>query len=113
MVVEQEPAMAFAMLGLGVALYFIPTIIAAIRLHPNRVPIMLLNLFVGWTFIGWIAALIWSASAIRGADNKSGYSSKSTPAASYDELEKLADLKERGHITAEEFEAEKSKILNR
>jgi len=44
------------------ALYFLPAIIALHRQHPQQVPILLLNLFLGWTFLGWIAALIWSAS---------------------------------------------------
>lgn len=116
MVVEPEPTQAFVTLALVVALYFIPTIVAAIRGHQNRVSIMLLNLFLGWTGLGWLAALIWSASAI----NKLAIDGDlpRTPAASagadpYHELEKLAALKERGHITVEEFEAEKIKILNR
>lgn len=45
-------------------LYFIPAIIAAMRKHPNQNPIFLLNLFLGWTFLGWVAALIWSFTAV-------------------------------------------------
>lgn len=116
MVVEPESTQAFVTLALVVALYFTPTIVAAIRHHQNRVSIMLLNLFLGWTGIGWLAALIWSASALTKPDREGDL--LRAPAASaaadpYHELEKLAALKERGHITAEEFEAEKSKILNR
>lgn len=47
-------------------LYFLPFFIAEWRGHPNSIPIGLLNLFTGWTFIGWVAALIWSATAVRG-----------------------------------------------
>lgn len=46
------------------AAYFFPTFIAAVRVHPNALPIFLLNLSLGWTFLGWIGALIWSATAI-------------------------------------------------
>lgn len=46
---------------IGAAVYFLPTFIAAFRNHRNAVAIMLLNLFAGWTFIGWIGALVWSA----------------------------------------------------
>jgi len=42
------------------ALYFTPTIVAAIRHKRNLVAILVLNLFLGWTFIGWIVALIWA-----------------------------------------------------
>lgn len=45
-----------------VALYFLPVLIAAGRSHRNFASIALLNLFTGWTLIGWLAALIWSAS---------------------------------------------------
>jgi hypothetical protein len=116
MVVEPEPTKAFVTLALVVALYFIPTIVAAIRHHQNRVSIMLLNLFLGWTGLGWLAALIWSASAINKPSGDGGIhrAPVAKPGADpYHELEKLAALKERGHITAEEFEAEKAKILNR
>ena len=49
---------------LGLAFYFIPTIIAIRRDHPNKVAIILLNFFLGWIGIGWIGALIWSVLAI-------------------------------------------------
>jgi hypothetical protein len=45
---------------ISVAIYFIPTIIAMARHHRNALAIFLLNFFFGWTFFGWIAALIWS-----------------------------------------------------
>ncbi len=44
----------------GLALYFLPTIIAAARHAKNLVGILLLNIFVGWTGIGWVATLVWS-----------------------------------------------------
>ena len=47
---------------LGFVLYFIPTIVAEARGHQQKVPIILLNLFLGWTFLGWVAALVWSAT---------------------------------------------------
>ncbi|MBL4802640.1 MAG: superinfection immunity protein [Emcibacter sp.] len=54
----------------GFTIYFIPTIVAAIRNHPNVVAISLLNIFLGWTFLGWVGALIWSATNIASSDNK-------------------------------------------
>lgn len=41
-------------------IYFIPSYIAYKKNHNNKVPILLLNVFLGWTFLGWVAALIWS-----------------------------------------------------
>ncbi|WP_158748394.1 superinfection immunity protein [Acidobacterium sp. S8] len=42
------------------AIYCLPTIIAVYRNHHSRVPIILVNILLGWTAIGWIIALIWS-----------------------------------------------------
>jgi hypothetical protein len=40
-------------------LYFLPTIIATNRGH-HVTGILLLNLFLGWTGIGWVAMLLWA-----------------------------------------------------
>lgn len=45
----------FAML----IIYLIPTIIAGFRKHNNFAPILIVNLFTGWTFIGWFVAFVW------------------------------------------------------
>lgn len=42
------------------AIHFLPTIIAGLRGARSVVGIFLLNLFLGWTVIGWVVALIWS-----------------------------------------------------
>ena len=45
--------------------YTAPLIIAMVRGH-HRLPwIGLLNIAAGWTIVGWIAALVWSVTAIR------------------------------------------------
>lgn len=50
---------------LGIFIFYVlPSIIAIYRKHPNVVPVVLINLFLGWTLIGWIVAIIWSATAI-------------------------------------------------
>ena len=45
------------------AIYFIPIIIAYIRRHNNFVAICLLNIFTGWTFLGWLASLLWALNS--------------------------------------------------
>ncbi|MCL1885621.1 MAG: superinfection immunity protein [Dehalococcoidia bacterium] len=45
---------------ISVVIYFLPTIIAVLRHHRNALAVFLVNLFFGWTFIGWVIALIWS-----------------------------------------------------
>ena len=43
-------------------IYFIPSIIANNRNHRQSTAIFLLNLLLGWTFIGWGAALVWAVT---------------------------------------------------
>jgi hypothetical protein len=45
---------------LGLAVYFLPTIIAAARRCKSILGIILVNIFTGWTFIGWVISLVWS-----------------------------------------------------
>lgn len=48
-----------------VLLYFFPTVIAFSRRKSNTAAIFMLNLFLGWSFIGWIIALVWAVSKDR------------------------------------------------
>ena len=56
-------------------LYLLPTFIAFARGHRNRVPILLVNLFLGWSFLGWLVALIWSFTS----NTKSNEANHSSP----------------------------------
>jgi ABC-type cobalamin transport system permease subunit len=42
------------------ALYFLPVIIAMARKQRNTASILVVNVFLGWTLIGWVVALAWS-----------------------------------------------------
>lgn len=44
----------------AIALYFLPTIEANINTQPNTMSIFLVNLFLGWSLIGWVVALAWA-----------------------------------------------------
>lgn len=46
---------------LYIAIYFLPTIVAFLTHHKNKLSIFFLNLLLGWTFIGWVIALVWAA----------------------------------------------------
>lgn len=48
--------MHFLIFVLG--LYFLPAIVAALRHTHNATGILLLNIFFGWTVIGWFVALL-------------------------------------------------------
>jgi hypothetical protein len=47
--------------GFGFVMYFLPSIIALVRGKRDIVAILLLNLFLGWTLIGWVVALVWAS----------------------------------------------------
>ena len=48
----------------GLLFYFLPTVISWNRSHQQTGPIIILNVLLGWTFLGWVVALAWSASAV-------------------------------------------------
>ena len=50
----------FFVLGIIILVYFFPTITASSRKHNNASAIGVLNLFLGWTFLGWVIALVWA-----------------------------------------------------
>ena len=57
-----DPTLAIILLiGPG---YALPWAIAILRGHPQAANIGILNLLLGWTVLGWIAALVWSATAM-------------------------------------------------
>jgi hypothetical protein len=49
---------------LVLALYLLPWLIALQRGHPNAGSIAVIDIFLGWTFVGWVVALAMACSAI-------------------------------------------------
>lgn len=37
--------------------YFVPSIVAVSRKMPNKGSTIVVNIFLGWTFVGWVVAL--------------------------------------------------------
>jgi len=50
-------------LFISLVIYFVPVIVAYIRKHKNIIPITILTIFLGWTFIGWLASLMWALNS--------------------------------------------------
>lgn len=48
----------FTIIVLGV--YFLPTIQAFTAKKRNAASIAVVNLFLGWTFLGWVVAMAWA-----------------------------------------------------
>jgi uncharacterized membrane protein len=91
----------------GVAvLYFLPSFIAWNK--PNGNTVMTINLFLGWTFVGWVIALalsFWNTEQkviIQQAEKKED---------NLDKIAKLKLLRDSNAITEDEYNNEKSKLL--
>jgi hypothetical protein len=52
------------------ALYFVPIIVACCREHHNVGSIAVINVFLGWTFIGWVLALAMACSRVQPTSRK-------------------------------------------
>lgn len=46
-------------------IYFIPAINGYSKQHRSRALILVVNVFLGWTVLGWLIALAWSAGSAR------------------------------------------------
>jgi len=51
---------SFVVLFFILFLYFIPSIVAAYRMHSKSTAIRVLNILAGWTLIGWVVATVWA-----------------------------------------------------
>ena len=129
------------------AIYFLPSIIAILKRKSNMLAIILLNVFLGWTFVGWLVSLIWSVTndveesriVINNnnltPERNNSFQNLSNQSVPYQELNllnsnestnlesqnipnKITQLKEikelldNDILTKEEFEQQKTKILN-
>ena len=60
-------------------IYFLPSLVARFRRHPNRRLIYAINLFLGWSAIGWILALALAVFATRPGRPLSTFGTRSGP----------------------------------
>ncbi len=61
----------FVVVIAALIIFFIPTIVAFRRRHPNRWPILLVNAMFGGTGLGWFGALIWASNAVHKSETGS------------------------------------------
>ena len=69
------------------ALYMLPTIEAWLKSHPNLTSIALVNIFLGWTLIGWVVAIVW-------AFKRSEYQANPGPPEAYEPMFPQAEAKQ-------------------
>ena len=96
-----------ALIVLAFLIYFFPTIVVLNRNHRSTGAIFVVNLFLGWTLLGWVAALAWSLT-----NPTQEVINSEPPKSAADEIQKLANLKEQGLLTDDEFNKKKNEILN-
>ncbi|MGJ8524039.1 hypothetical protein R84981_002756 [Carnimonas sp. R-84981] len=105
------PAMVIIFL---IVVYMIPTFTAISNDHRNKAGIFVLNLFLGWSLVGWVAALVWAISKGSDEDGHTRITDNSEHQGVdvYSKIERLSALKEKGALTQEEFDKEKAKLLS-
>jgi len=57
---NHDGAQTFLLLVVFLILYLLPTKVAESRHKRNIWAIFTLNLLLGWTVVGWIAAMVWA-----------------------------------------------------
>ena len=94
-------------------IYFFPTMICVLRRHNNKIPIFIVNILLGWTFIGWVVALVWSFTS--NTENQKVTQQKNTVNHNDDslinQLERLKKLHDEHVLNADEFEEQKHNLL--
>lgn len=60
-----EMVIIVGVLFIGLPLYMTPTIVAFVRKVPNVGSILVINLLLGWSFVGWVVALAMAARSSR------------------------------------------------
>ncbi|MBY0429464.1 MAG: superinfection immunity protein [Alphaproteobacteria bacterium] len=66
-----------------ICLYLAPYLIARKRKHPNHAPILVINLGLGWSVVGWILCLAWAVCDLQRFCQPFGKFSKRTWAVRY------------------------------
>jgi hypothetical protein len=55
-----EIVLEIVVVALAIVVYFMPAFVAFNMHKPRRVPILVLNILLGWTFIGWMVLFVWA-----------------------------------------------------
>jgi hypothetical protein len=104
-----EIANGIFVLLLILVIYFAPTLVGWNK--PNINSVIAVNLFLGWTFVGWVVALAMAVSSPKA--NHPPVIISSAKEDKLDKLKKLKELLDSGAITQQEYNSEKDNILGK
>jgi len=65
-----EAWLGLVVLLIAALIYLLPGIIAFRRHHHNAVAILVFDLLLGWTFLGWVLALVWALTEVRRREDR-------------------------------------------
>ncbi len=103
---KNDPRLAYlgiALCGLGsLGVYFLPTFVG--RGKQERLSIFILNFFLGWSFLGWVMALIWAVAT----DTQVAMNQKKDLLT---QLRELGRLHREGILSHEEFKNVKEVLI--
>ena len=100
---------SLSLFAVVVAFYLIPTIIVVKRHHLQKIPIILINILLGWSLIGWVVALVWAC--MQSKPRVVHINNESTSTDLVGKLQLLEKLRSNGLITDEEYKSKKSELL--
>jgi hypothetical protein len=55
-----EGGLLAVLVSVSAFVYLLPTFIAGWRRNSRTTAIFVLNIFLGWTFLGWVVSLVWA-----------------------------------------------------
>ena len=113
--IDQGVHILFAVLFVTPVLYFVPAIIAASKDHPQPGNVFFVNLFLGWTVIGWCVSLFWAIEKGRPKEKAPllAQAPVFTPELAAKELEDLIALRNNASISEDDYLTKRQQILAR
>jgi hypothetical protein len=92
-------------------LYLTPYLIAAIRRRTNSDRVLMMNIFLGWSVIGWIVAFVWAVGKNKPALRQPPPVdlSQMPLSARRECIARLSSLRASGHLTDGEFDILKAR----
>ena len=86
--------------------------ICLLRRHNDKIPIFIVNILLGWTFIGWVVALVWSFTSNTENQATNNQDRINNDDSLINQLERLKKLHDTNVLNDEEFQEQKHNLLN-